>query len=179
MNLRRGPGERSCFVHVGTHKTGTSAIQRFLSGHRSRLADEGLYYPRSGWWSSELPGHQNIAFELTDDRRFDRAAGTLADVAAEIACVRPLDACLSSEGFEYLHARADALARLRDAIAAIGYRPRAVIYVRAQDEYVESLHAELAKHGMLQPFASFLDQVLAHGVVRYDGAWTFRFDYTR
>jgi hypothetical protein len=178
MDLRRGSGEPSCFVHVGTHKTGTTAIQRFLAGNRERLALDGLYYPRTGWLSGALPGHHNVASELAGDR-FDRAAGTLGDVVAEIARARPRNACLSSENFEYLHVRDDALAALRDAIVAIGYRPRIVVYVRAQDEYAESLYAELVKHGMLLPFASFLDAVTGAGVVWYDRAWAFRFEYTK
>jgi hypothetical protein len=41
------------------------------------------------------------------------------------------------------------------------------------------LYAELVKHGLQVPFASFLDEVVADGVVRYERAWTFRFDYTK
>ena len=179
MSLTRGLRGRSCFVHVGTHKTGTTAIQRFLAGNRERLAVDGLYYPQSGWLSGLLPGHHNVVWELLGDARFDRAAGSLGDVVAEIARVQPRIGCLSSENFEYLHARDDALVTLRDAIVAIGYRPRIVVYVRLQRDYAESLYAELVKHGMQVPFASFLDDVAGDGVVRYDCGWTFRFDYTK
>ena len=177
MDLRRGSAEPLCFLHVGTHKTGTTAIQRFLAGNRERLALDGLYYPRAGWLNDDLPGHHNVASELSGDGRFDRAAGTLADVVGEIARVRPRNACLSSENFEYLHVRDDALVTLRDAIVAIGYQPRVVLYVRTQHDYATSLYAELVKHGMQVPFAGFLDDVVANGVVRYGRAWTFRFDY--
>jgi hypothetical protein len=36
------------FIHIGTNKTGTSAIQQFLSGHRKELAKQGLLYPKTG-----------------------------------------------------------------------------------------------------------------------------------
>jgi hypothetical protein len=172
-----GSRERSCFVHVGTHKTGTTAIQRFLADNQERLAGAGLYYPRTGWPSSALPGHHVVASELAGDRLVDRAGGTLDDAVAEFARARARIACLSSENFEYLHVRDDALVRLRDAIAATGYRPRIVLYVRTQQDYAESLYAELVKHGLAVPFRSFLDEIVANGVVRYDRAWTFRFDY--
>ena len=179
MSPCRGSRERSCFIHVGTHKTGTTAIQRFLAANRERLALDGLYYPSAGLLSDQLPGHHIVASELAGDRLFDRAAGTLGGVVAEIARARPRAACLSSENFEYLHVRGTALSALRDAIVAIGYRPRIVLYVRPQHDYAESLYAELVKHGMQVPFASFLDDVVGDGVVRYDRGWTFRFDYTK
>jgi hypothetical protein len=175
MRMGLGSGDRVCYVHAGTHKTGTTAIQRFLADNRERLATEGLYYPRAGWLNSSLPGHHNVVSELAGDRR----AGTLGAVATEIARAAPRIACLSSENFEYLHVRSDALVALRDAIVAIGYQPRIVLYVRPQHEYLESLYAELAKHGMQRSFASVLGDVLGEGVVRYHGTWAFRFDYAK
>ena len=86
---------------------------------------------------------------------------------------------MSSEAFEYLHVREDALVALRDAIAGLGYRPRIVLYVRAQDDYAESLYTELVKHGSTTSFAEFLDGVIAHGIVRYGPGGAYRFDYTK
>ena len=179
MTSREVTRERVCFVHVGTHKTGTTAIQHFLAANRKLLAYGGLYYPRSGWLSPDLPGHHNVAFELAGDASFDPALGSLADVVGEFASAGVPRVCLSSENFEYLHVREDALLALRNAIAAAGYRPRIVAYVRSQDEYAESLFAELVKHGMLTTFDSFLADVAEHGLVRYDQAWAFRFDYAK
>ena len=179
MDLRRSSQDRSCFIHAGTHKTGTTAIQRFLAGNREPLARAGFYYPHSGCWRPEFPGHHNLVFELTGDARYDPAAGTLSDLTRELARVENADACLSSEAFEYLHVREDALVALRDAIAGLGFRPRIVLYVRAQDDYAESLYTELVKHGMPASFAEFLDGVIARGIVRYDRGWAYRFDYTK
>jgi hypothetical protein len=179
MTSRGLTRDRVCFVHVGTHKTGTTAIQHFLAANRKLLGDGGLYYPRSGWLSPDLPGHHNVAFELAGDASFDPALGSLADVVGEFAAAGMPRVCLSSENFEYLHVREDALLALRDAIAAAGYRPQIVAYVRSQDEYAESLFAELVKHGMLATFDSFLADVAEHGLVRYDQAWAFRFDYAK
>ncbi len=152
-------------MHVGTHKTGTTAIQRFFAANDEWLTGAGIYYPRRGRWTHSTPGHHNVAFELTDDPRFDAAAGTLHDVIAEIATVAPMRACLSSEQFGYLHESQGALVALRDAIAAIGYRPRIIVYVRAQDEYAESLYAESVKHDETLPFSRYLDDVIREGAI--------------
>ena len=179
MDSGRGPGDRSCFVHAGTHKTGTSSIQRFLFANRERLARAGLYYPATGLLSAEMPGHHNAAFELTGDPRFERTGGRLVEILGELARSAPPNACLSSEGFQHLHVNDGALVSLRDAIGALGYRPRIVLYVRAQDEYLESLFAELVKHGMLCSFANMLETVMRDGLVRHDRVWAFRFDYSK
>lgn len=167
--------DRSCFVHVGVHKTGTTAIQRFLAGNPGALATAGLYYPHAGRRSVTLAGHHNVASELRGSTNFDAAAGTLADVTSEIARVRPPRACLSSEKFAPMCENETALATLRDAIAAIGYRPRIVVYVRAQPAYAESLYAELVKHGSTRPLAQYLDELVRDGVVRERAVYHFEF----
>jgi hypothetical protein len=173
----RGGDERSCFVHVGVHKTGTTAIQRFLAANPAALAQAGLYYPRAGRRSAALPGHHNVASEVLGSANFDASAGTLADVIAEIVRVAPPRACLSSEKFAASCEHEAALVTLRDAVAAIGYRARIVVYVRAQPEYAESLYAELVKHGSTRPVADYLDELVRDGVVRERG--TFHFEFGR
>ncbi len=77
-----------------------------------------------------------------------------------------------------LHEREDALVALRDAIAAAGYRARIVLYVRAQDEYAESLYAELVKHGLTRSAADFFGDIMQHGVANKPGR-TYLFAYGR
>lgn len=36
------------FIHIGTNKTGTSAIQHFLNSNREELTKRGLFYPSAG-----------------------------------------------------------------------------------------------------------------------------------
>lgn len=169
--------DRVCFVHVGTHKTGTTAIQRFLAANEAALADEGIAYPRAGRLSASYPGHHNIAFELYGDPRFDESLGTLADVLRELTGAERI--CLSSEDLEYLHTRPAALIALRDAIASAGYHPVVVIYLRAQGEYLESLYAEDVKHGSVSSFQQFRTGVVVAGMHRYSNGLGLRFEYTR
>lgn len=42
---RRARDQKLCFLHIGPHKTGTTAIQQSLFNDERRLAREGLYYP--------------------------------------------------------------------------------------------------------------------------------------
>jgi hypothetical protein len=167
-----------CFVHVGTHKTGTTSIQRTFAAHDELFARSGTYFPNAGRPDPQS-GHHNLAWELNDDPRFDPALGTCAQMLAEIAEQRPPRACLSSEDFEYLHTRPERLRALADGLRAIGYVPVAVVYLRPQAGYAESLYAELVKYGFAQTFDAYLDSILINGEVRFDDRWCFTFDYER
>jgi hypothetical protein len=55
------------FLHIGTHKTGTTAIQRHLGRNASFYASQGLWYPREAELLSggrDAPTHLNIARSL-------------------------------------------------------------------------------------------------------------------
>ena len=171
----RAPPERVCFVHAGTHKTATTALQNYLSENEALLAAEGTYYPRSGRMHPN--GHHNIAFELSGDERYQPALGGLAQLLDEVAAAGPPRACISSEGLTFLNDRPDKLAALRDGFAAIGYRTVVVVYLRAQSEYLESLYPTLLKLGYPVSFEAFVERALSEGVVRYRGNRSYRFDY--
>ena len=55
------------FLHIGTHKTGTTAIQRHLGRNAEFYASQGLWYPREAELLSggrDAPTHLNIARSL-------------------------------------------------------------------------------------------------------------------
>lgn len=52
-------------LHVGTHKTGTTAIQSFLASHRRELAAAGVHYPDSTRFVGSIPeAHHGVAAAL-------------------------------------------------------------------------------------------------------------------
>lgn len=50
--------KKTLYIHAGTHKTGTTAIQKFLSANRDLLAKNGYLYPGTD------QGHHDVAREL-------------------------------------------------------------------------------------------------------------------
>lgn len=36
-------------LHIGTHKTGTTALQQTLAENREQLVQQGFLYPQAGW----------------------------------------------------------------------------------------------------------------------------------
>ncbi len=63
--IRRGPEtvpDRQLLFHVGTHKTGTTAIQAYMSQCRAELAAQGILYPslRPGLWKEKEAHHKVV-----------------------------------------------------------------------------------------------------------------------
>lgn len=160
------------YLHAGTHKTGTTFVQRFITRHRDLLEERGLYIPRTG-----LVGvaHHNIAWEL-GGHTTDPDAGNLEDLVAELRDHAPTTACLSSENFSTLYAKPGALERLRAAAESVDAQIRPMLFFRPQAGYVEALYAELVKHGLSQTFEAFLEEVLDRGAIDFNEA-TYGFSY--
>ena len=92
---------KTLYLHVGTHKTGTTAIQALLTTQSEAWAQGGLFVPRSGR-IHDLSGHHNVAWELNADARYRPAFGTLADLCEELKASPHAVAVISSEDFECL-----------------------------------------------------------------------------
>ena len=63
-------------LHIGTHKTGTSAIQVALR------SAEGITFPEAGLMKTT--GHLNLAWEASSDARFRAFRGTTSDMVDEV-----------------------------------------------------------------------------------------------
>jgi hypothetical protein len=167
----------TCYLHVGTHKTGTKSLQEFLRVNAGVLGAAGIHVPRTpGPPWPPLGGHHNVAWELNGDPRFDPRQGTFAQLLDEIAAVGAPVVCVSSEDFEYLHDKRRPLDRLATGLRSIGYDVKVVVYLRAQADYAESLYTTLLLFGLTASFGEFLAAILSHGAFVFRG-WTFRFDY--
>ena len=167
---------RICYIHAGTHRTGTTYLQTFLTLNERALDREGLYVPASGR-IGPLTGHHNLAWQLNGDERFNRIHGTLAEPLAELRSRAALRVCLTSEDFEYLCKRPDALRRLAADLGELGYRCKLIVYLRPLVDYAESLYAELLKHGMAIGFDEFWE-TFSRGEFVFRERWHFVSDYS-
>lgn len=133
---------RRAIVHIGTPRTGTTTLQHILTRLRPALAGAGVLYPSLIPPSATVPhlSHQYLVEALDGRRpRRDRAA-LLADLAAQ-ARATPCDAVLLS--YEGLCQAPPAL-RVPQALAALfadaGFAMEAVMTVKPQAEYLNSLY---------------------------------------
>jgi hypothetical protein len=151
---------RRLVLHVGTHKTGTKALQVFLDANRRQLAETGIHYPLAGRHLLDggliTPGHHQIAFDLASAPGAPSAS--LEEVVAEIRLVQAATVVLSSEEFLPLIFTAGALETIVSLGRDLGYEPIAVVVLRAQPDYLESIFSELAKTTPVSAFDDLIDQ---------------------
>ncbi|MEO1551966.1 MAG: hypothetical protein AAFR93_16315 [Pseudomonadota bacterium] len=145
-------------LHIGMHKTGTSAVQRVFSRNSWILAAAGIHYwaPRVGWVKRaskaiDLYGAvQNRASGQGPHPKFGAPEDVLARICAKAARHWVV---VSAEGLSGQDpAFAQALAPLRGTA-------RALVYLRRQDAWVESFYRQMVKSAEVaerRPFAAFL-----------------------
>lgn len=155
---------KRAILHVGTHKTGTTSIQSFLSSSAQTLEEQGIYYPRRGKHDlgegTQTPGQQRVPWGLIEG---DDSA--LVEVLDE--CGRSNAQCvlISSEELELLHDRPQLLQRLRDRLSGAGYSMTAIVYFREQAGYLESMYSEMMKKTRFMRFSEFLEGAMRDGAV--------------
>ncbi|MEM7270093.1 MAG: hypothetical protein AAF401_12695 [Pseudomonadota bacterium] len=148
-------------LHIGDHKTGTSSIQQTLAA----LDDPTILYPETGRAAGF--GHQNLAWEIGEDPRFDPDKGDWATLGAEIACSDAETVVVSTEALEFKQADralAHIRARLRGTIDAI----EVALYLRPHAARIRSSFAERLKRGH-GPFETraYLDWAINSGRFHY------------
>jgi hypothetical protein len=122
------------FIHIGTHKTGSTLIQNVCRKNHEALKSQGVYYPIDGYTQS---GHHELAWALM--RKNTAVAKKYVDDALKKAsgCESII---FSSEEFEFL----------RDFKVAENLFPsnasiNVICYFRRQDKYLESEYNQHVK----------------------------------
>jgi hypothetical protein len=166
VSIRRGTSVmRKCFLHIGRHKTGSSAIQWALYQHREELKRRGYLYPESGIPPLAVT-HYNIAWELTKFSQYQPQFGTIEDLLAEIrACSH--NVVISCEDFAIaIRSFADFQAfiqKLKDCGLAVVV----VCYVRSPHEYLRSAFVEILKSESPVSFSRFITAMLDDEEMRW------------
>ena len=158
------PTKRRLVIHLGEHKTCSTAIQQVLVSGRVQ-APGGMVFPtgRAG-----LSHHNNLARALRR-RKTDEAEikAQFAKVAAAIDASDAQTAILSGEGFERVAAprMAEALAQYLPDLAE---EARLIVYLRPHGARILSSFAEKMKQGLFSgDLAAFHAEQLAEGDYLY------------
>ncbi len=132
-------------IHIGSPKTGTTAIQQFLSDNRQALAAGGVNYARTG--------RPHIAHNAVPGQfREDGGAAFCAGLAKEIAeSAVPLHVVSSELFFRPAVSRMVSTGLATHLPEALKDNLRILCYVRRPDKYVEALYKQLVKQGRIAP----------------------------
>ena len=128
-------------LHIGTHKTGTSALQRVFETERATLAAAGICYPSTDREPfAHLPKHSSLHAATRQPEKFAAEIALMCREAETAACNTLL---ISAEGFsEPASDRIHAFAGIRQ-----DYEIHIYAYLRRQDQCLESLWNQFVKQG--------------------------------
>lgn len=151
-------------VHIGYNKTGSTAIQRFMTAHRDWLAAQGLLYPQAGCVYDAHFGLSRLFCNLPAAEAVELQPDLLARIAAEAEQRGTRHVLLSSE---YLTlADDDAVQRLHAELRAQfgDARLGVLVYLRRHDQWYESLFNEALKHTDQPPWKLDLQDYTLHAM---------------
>lgn len=170
----------TALVHIGVEKTGTTYLQRLLVQNSETLGEHGVGYPGFLNRSERDANHHALAAYAVDAlpeqdiHRFHRVTAASQDRFRADLRDR-LRAAVAEQGHdrwvfssEHLSSRAlsrESVQRVADLMGAAGLDPRVVVFVRPQEDMIESTFSTAIVSGRVEPF-DFEEAVADRG--RYD-----------
>lgn len=152
----------SLILHAGTHKTGTSTLQRAFDEHRQELLEMGVHYPdvrRS--FDSDAAGHHAFVHAVAHEPHRPEVDAMTDDMADALATGHTV--LLSAEPV-YRHAIAGVPGdwwsrhlRYLERLASIlpTDQIQIVLVFRRRDRFVESAYQERVANGFGKPFEDY------------------------
>jgi hypothetical protein len=151
------------YLHIGTEKTGTTSLQKFLKEHRNALGERRTLYPLSPGKSN----HTALATVALDDSRrgpLRRMAGVTSarqlksfradfvkNLAAELKDGSYDKVIMSNEHCSTRLVSDPELEYLRDLLKPFFDAIHIVVYIRRQDDYLLSGYSTHVKNGLTDP----------------------------
>lgn len=170
---------RICLIHIGVHRTGTSAFQHVLGHARDRLAEAGILVPVAD--DRRITGaHHNLSHDLGALREARSGGFGLADLAAQLAASDAGHAVISTETLSVRSVQRSHVDRLLETVRGAGFEPVVLVVVRPQPELLVSTYAQLVRTlSERGSMAEFLEASLPGAAYDYAlrlQAWTGRDD---
>jgi len=137
--------KRKIIVHIGSHKTGSTAIQTFFSKNRKELRERGVVYPENACPEIAEFGHHMIPWAFVTNEQFlptlyaekyliqDKTT-LFEKVKSE--CKTDETMILSSEEFSTL--TKEEVCSLKEWLS--DFNVEIILYLRRQDKYLESAY---------------------------------------
>lgn len=143
-----GPGSprtaavRTCFIHAGGHKTGSSALQLFLARNRNELYARGYFVPRTGMWHSSL--HRAFVHGLSGEGSKDDQV-VVKKVEEELQTYDSDHVIISAEALETMLDRVKGFSNVLDFFVSRGFDIKFLYYVRNTPQLLNSRYSQVIK----------------------------------
>lgn len=143
------------FIHIGTHKTGTTSIQSFLSNNRNYLLENGFFYPKSGSVKKDISGGQHqLSFSI---RKTAKSYNEKCwdDFTSEINNYPDNIIIISSEDFGNMNSQQ--IKQLRSLL--LEHEVFIILYLRNYYKYMRAVYSEVIKNRkVILTYKEFIDK---------------------
>jgi hypothetical protein len=130
--------KRTCYIHVGPHKTGTTSIQWFLQENRAELLKEGYFVPESearrGTHHALAEGLAGLEVGKHREPLVTRSIAAIAETSARIIII-------SSEALEGLFRNRQNAVAFFTRIQEMNLQPKLILFPRNQPQWINSSYA--------------------------------------
>ncbi len=146
-------------LHIGMHKTGSSSIQRFFSRNRHLLRMLGVSYPDAFAPDGKRLSKHNNLFEAMSHEKdmgephpvYGPSETMIVELADEVR--RSKVTLISAEGLSgEFDIFAERFSVLRDRVPVT-----VIVYLRRQDDWIRSFHAQMVRMGEMRSLPEFLE----------------------
>lgn len=135
---------KTIILHIGAHKTGSTAIQAFFSRHRQDFLANGLLYPLAGI-PPNLTGHHYVPWLFRRQKNGSSAAAdSVLALKREIRDSAADTVLISSEDLENQGCPTAEIAR---ELGLESHRCVIVLFIRRQDDLFASAYASQVNQG--------------------------------
>lgn len=159
---------KTLHVHIGTPKTGTTALQNFCGENGEALSRRGYCYPRLPFEYPGIPKVRNAHFMIAnlfdengerqegdEERRFLEGMWEIRRLFSKFDHVILSDEdiwkCMDSN-------RKNLWERLKDEADQAGYRIHVVVYLRRQDDLLSSIYNQRIKNRRADLYESSFEE---------------------
>lgn len=153
------------YLHIGTPKTGTSAIQRFMAENRRLLKKKGYCYPD---FKISFPGiWQNRNGHFLVHKIYDKKKNNLIEQenALVAKCLKKIfkaaehypNIVISDEGIWRASEKKERFwETLKEQLNEKGIDLKIVVFLRRQDLFIQSYWAQMVKETLTVPFSQYI-----------------------
>ena len=160
---------KELILHIGTSKTGTSAIQSYCTKNREKLKEFGYEYPRMGFRFKGVSSNRNGHFlccRIMDEngkRRFDEELAVRSEGYKKLKeSFQNSDKVILSDEhiWNACELKKEGLLQVKKRMDEQNIGVKIIVYFRRQDEWMQSAWGQKVKGGLCKSFSEFMSETI-------------------
>lgn len=169
------------FIHIGTHKTGTTSIQNILFSNKDELKNKNILYPSSGCTNTKA--HHNLVYQSAKSWKYKEAFGGWRELENEVSRMKPESVVLSAENFSGYFKNKKVIDDIKSFCESIEATPVIVACIRPQVDYIDSIYSQNCATGYeKRKYAEYVMESLSDPAFDFEsilGRWFDEFSDVR